>query len=190
MRYRQALYELQIWNRGELMNKLLGSIYILIVTVILFFLLSISVGVYDYSYFINILDKNYNSIYTILVISALILINIVILIGMIKSNNNNLHLIKYTAEGEITITFETIKSIVYKAVYQIRGFKEIKVFVKPQGDKISIMIKGVILPELNIPQTVIEVQKLVKEKVEALVEIPVEEVKVVVENLSTTARLR
>lgn len=172
------------------MNKLLGSIYILLVTGILFFLLSISIGVYDYRYFINMLDKNYNSIYTILVLSILILINLIVLAGLIKSNKNNLNLIKYTSEGEITITFETIKSIVYKAVYQIRGFKDIKVYIKPQGEKISILIRGVVLPELNIPQTVLEVQKLVKEKVESLVEIPVEEVKVVVDNLSTATRLR
>ncbi|CDF58209.1 alkaline shock response membrane anchor protein AmaP [Thermobrachium celere] len=171
------------------MEKLFVFVYITCVMLILGFLLSVSVGIYDYNRFVNLLDKNYNSIYTIFTIVILIIISLILLMSLFKRNKTS-YLIKYSPDGEITITFDTIKSIVYKASQQIRGLKDVKVFIKPKGEKVCVLIRGTILPELNVPQTVNELQKLVKEKIETYIEIPVEEVKVVVEDLAAATRLR
>ena len=120
----------------------------------------------------------------------LILLNIRVIATLFYSDNGErLGVIKYTNDGEINISNDTIKALVLKTASEVRGLREIRVMIKPGKDNINIMIRALIMPDLNIPQTVKEVQEKVKSYLEAIAEIPVGEVKVVVENLASGTKL-
>jgi uncharacterized alkaline shock family protein YloU len=120
----------------------------------------------------------------------LILLNIRIMASLFYSEEGKrLGVIKYTNEGEINISNDTIKALVLKTASEVRGLREIRVMIKPGKDNINILIKVQIMPDLNIPQTVKEVQEKVKSYLEAIAEIPVGEVRVTVENLASSTKL-
>lgn len=121
----------------------------------------------------------------------LILLNIRVIATLFYSEDGKrLGVIKYTNDGEINISNDTIKALALKTASEVRGLREIRVMIKPGKDNINIMIRALIMPDLNIPQTVKEVQEKVKGYLEAVAEIPVGEVKVLVENLASGTKLR
>lgn len=170
------------------MNSVLTFIYVLLTLCILIYASVVYVGAVSFTQ--SDLLKIINSDYVGLILAGLILLGLVILFYIFKRDNKNYYITKFTSEGEINITYETIKSIALRAASQVRGLKEVKVYVRPSGDKLNLLIKVLILPELNIPQTTTEIQRLVKNQIESVAEIPVGDVKVVVENLVVTTKLR
>jgi uncharacterized alkaline shock family protein YloU len=122
---------------------------------------------------------------------VLILLNIKLLIGILIGDRiGRLGIVKYTSEGEVNISFDTIKSLVLKTVSGIKGIKDVNVMVKPGKENINIFIKALILPDTNIPQTVKEVQESVKNYIQIITEVPVGEVKVMVTDLASSSKLR
>lgn len=170
------------------MVSVLSFIYVLTTLCIFILFTGISAGLIPYSQseLFNILYSDY----ILFVLSGLILLGLVIIFNILKKDNKNYYITKFTPDGEVNITYETIKSIAFRATSQIRGLKEVKVLVKPNGEKLNLLIKVLILPELNIPQTSTEIQRLVKTQIESIAEIPVGDVKVIVENLAVTTKLR
>lgn len=141
-------------------------------------------GVFDSLFSINIWYYFIGAI-------VLILVALRLIISMLKGESeNSLGVIKYTSEGELVISNETIKSLIMKTLEQVRGIKESKVWIKPGGDKINILVKTLIMPDINIPQTVKEIQEKTRQYIEIIAEIPVGEIKVVVVDLASSTKLR
>ncbi|MCX7951174.1 MAG: alkaline shock response membrane anchor protein AmaP [Clostridiales bacterium] len=170
------------------MNSILTFIYVLVTLCILVYASAVYIGAirFNEADLFNIINSDYIG----LILAGLILLGLIILFYIFKRDKKNYYITKFTQEGEINITYETIKSIAFRATSQVKGLKEVKVFVRPSGDKLNLLIKVLILPELNIPQTTMEIQRLVKSQIESVAEIPVGDVKVVVENLAVTTKLR
>jgi uncharacterized alkaline shock family protein YloU len=122
---------------------------------------------------------------------VLIIVNIRLFIAVISGNRTrNFGIIRSTENGEVNISYETIKSLVMKTISSVKGAKDTKVFIYPGQESIKIMIKTYIMSDINIPQTVKEIQENVKRYVEAIAEVPVGEVKVSIIDVAPVSKLR
>lgn len=125
--------------------------------------------------------------------AAVLLLVVVIrlLIGIFTGNRaRNFGIIRNTENGEVNISYETIKSLVIKTISNVKGVKESKVLIYPAEENIKIMIKTYIMSDVNIPQAVKEIQESVKTYIEAIAEVPVGEVKVSIIDVAPTTKLR
>lgn len=173
-------------------DKFILFIYLGVLTGLILIFISLPFGLITYAngmFFVSKLFREYRWYY---ILPALILfgLNIKLIFGLIYGENNGkIGVTKYTPKGEVNISFETIKTLVRKCVTESSGLKDIKVMVKPGKDNISIMIKTLILPEVSIPPTALAVQESVKAYIEAITEIQVNEVKILVTGIAVDTKL-
>lgn len=175
-------------------DKVLLFIYLIALTFLVGAVIVVPFGLYmPYSLAVRIVESSlytYRWIYLALGL-VLILLNVKLLIGLLLGDRmGRVGIVKYTSEGEVNISFDTIKSLVLKIVGGIKGIKDVNVMVKPGKENINIFIKALILPDTNIPQTVKEVQESVKNYIETITEVPVGEVKVMVTDIASSSKLR
>ncbi|GAE87655.1 hypothetical protein JCM21531_1043 [Acetivibrio straminisolvens JCM 21531] len=97
---------------------------------------------------------------------------------------------KYNNVGEVRISLNTIESIALAASRKLGGVKDNKAYVTKQGDNVVISIKTIVMPDINIPALLEDIQMKVKKSVEETTGIGVNEVKVSVENIYTGYRSR
>lgn len=132
-----------------------------------------------------------NRWYYIAVAVIFLLWSIYLIFILFKGDNDKSSgILKYTSEGEINISNETIKSLAMKTIGQIKGVKESKVWIKPGADKVNILVKTLVMPDINIPNTVREIQENVRQYIELIAEVPVGEIKVVIVDVASGTRLR
>jgi uncharacterized alkaline shock family protein YloU len=174
-------------------DRFIMFIYLIVLTGLFTFFIVLPFGFITYNngiYFVNKLFREYKWYY-FLTASILILINIKLILGLFfEANNPRIGITKYTPKGEVNISFEAIKALVHKAVLETSGLKDIKVFIKPGKDNISIKVKALILPELSIHPTVEVVQETVKSYIEAISGISVGEVQIIVMGIAVDTKLR
>lgn len=115
--------------------------------------------------------------YIFAVALLLILVNIKFMISAVhEGKGRKFAIVKYTEDGQVNISNDTIKSLVLKTLSQIRGVKESKVFIRPNNGKIDILVKSYVIPDVNIPETVKTIQDEIKSYIESIAEIPVGEI--------------
>jgi uncharacterized alkaline shock family protein YloU len=175
-------------------DKFLLFIYLIAITCLAGLVILIPFGLFiPYSMAIKVVENNFYTYRWAFFALGLvfILLNVKLLIGLlIGDRTGRLGIVKYTSEGEVNISFETIKSLVLKTVSGVKGIKDVNVMVKPGKENINIFIKALILPDTNIPQTVKEVQEGVKNYIQTITEVPVGEVKVMVTDIASSSKLR
>jgi uncharacterized alkaline shock family protein YloU len=121
----------------------------------------------------------------------MIILNVKLLVDLFKGERTkNFGIIKYTSEGEVNISNDAIRSMVIKVATEVRGIKDLKVMIKPEKDKVNILVRTYIMPDINIPSTVKEIQENVKKYIEAMAEIPIGEVKVTIADIASSTQLR
>lgn len=131
-----------------------------------------------------------NYIYTIIgIIFLLVCIRfIVITFKGNKAKDKTTYLIQRTDHGEINISSETIVGLVESVSEQFTGVRNIKTRVDILEGQIFINLKGEVIPEINIPKTTEELQLKVKEHVENCTGVNVNEVKVLITNVTAPIR--
>lgn len=125
--------------------------------------------------------------------AALLLFIVVIrlLIAAFTGNRvKSFGIIRSTENGEVNISYETLRSLVMKTISNVKGVRDSKVLIYPCEDKVKILIKTYIISDMNIPQAVREIQENVKAYIEAIAEVPVGEVKVSIMDVAPSAKLR
>lgn len=96
------------------------------------------------------------------------------------------------ALGDVRVAFDAIKTLVDKTARSIKGVRDVKIDVIVKNDKqgnaadaeVKIKIKIVVGSESNVPEISDQMQQLVKEKLKNTVGIDVDEIDVLVENIS------
>jgi uncharacterized alkaline shock family protein YloU len=85
--------------------------------------------------------------------------------------------------GEIRIAIVAIENMVLRVVQQNKGVRDIsrRVFATPQGLVINMRLR--VVPDLQLPDLISELQGKVKSHIEEITGIFVQEVKVMVENI-------
>lgn len=175
----------------KLVDKLLLFLYLIVLTAIFLFIIVIPTG-YIPEYLVNTILEGIRSVwYYQIAAAAFIVINIRLMASLFSGDGTQkFGVVKLTPEGEINISNDTIKSLVLRTSSQVRGVRDVKVFIRPAKDKINIYIRLLIVPDMNIPQTVKEIQESVKGYIESIAEIPVGEVKVAVMDIASGTKLR
>ncbi|SKA81975.1 Uncharacterized conserved protein YloU, alkaline shock protein (Asp23) family [Caloramator quimbayensis] len=175
------------------LNKFILILYILGLTCLYVLFMLIPLNYVSYSQVIQYLNDLYGAYkwYYLTGTVLLIILNIYIIASLFKgSESSKLGVLKSMPEGDMYISNETIKSLVLKTVSQTKGVKDVKVFVKPGRDNMNILIKALILPDINIPNTIKQIQENIRTYIENVAEIPVGEIKVVVEDIAQSTKLR
>jgi uncharacterized alkaline shock family protein YloU len=117
-------------------------------------------------------------------------LSLMFLLSGVKSDKDKKSISKYNNVGEVRISLNTIESIALAASRKLGGVKDNKAYVTKQGDNVVISIKTIVMPDINIPALLEDIQMKVKKSVEETTGIGVNEVKVSVENIYTGYRSR
>lgn len=174
-------------------NKFFLALYIIALTLLYGFLILMPLNYINYDNslrFLNYLYGDYKWYYFVIVL-ILILINIYFIFSLFSSSKGSkIGVLKNMPNGDMYISNEAIKSLVFKTIEQTKSIRDVKVFVKPGKDNMNILIKALIMPDVNIPNTIKEVQENVRNYIENVAEIPVGEIKVVIEDIAQNTKLR
>lgn len=119
---------------------------------------------------------------------AFLIVSIRFLISGLTVKQKNMYIVRYTNMGELKISSSTIEGIAHNAASGFEGIKEIKTGVDLRDEKVVIKIKGIIEPEVNIPEITTNIQNKVKEDIEKTTGLEVNEVKVEINNITTSVK--
>ena len=128
------------------------------------------------------------------IISAIFLIiSLTFLLSGIKSEKDKKAVSNYNNIGEIKISLNSVESIALMASKRLNGVRETKAYVEKINDSansVSVVIKTIVLLDVNIPALSEDIQIKVKSLVEECTGIKVSSVKVVIENVYTGYKSR
>lgn len=105
-----------------------------------------------------------------------------------RGKSKIMYLIQRTEYGEINISSETIVGLVESVSDKFSGVKNVKTKVDILESQIYIYLKGEVFPEINITETTKELQAKVKDHVENCTGVSVNDIKVVISNVTAPIR--
>jgi uncharacterized alkaline shock family protein YloU len=88
-------------------------------------------------------------------------------------------------DGEVRIALAAIETLIHQAATQVRGVKEVKVSFFNRNEALGVYIKAIVTSEGSIPDLTAHLQKAVKDHIMRIAGIGIEEVKIMVENVSS-----
>ncbi|MCX7903958.1 MAG: alkaline shock response membrane anchor protein AmaP [Caloramator sp.] len=172
------------------LNKFVLFFYLVVISILAFIIGLMPLNIISNDFIISFVKDTTKNLYATIFAFIVLAINLIIMLNLFKKENFKLGVSRYTSEGELIISNEAIKSLISKSLSDIKGLKEFKVFLKPNKDKLSVLIKAIVFPDYNIPNLVFQVQTATKTYLESIAEIPVAEVKVVVDEIASNTKLR
>ena len=137
----------------------------------------------DTYYFLDRLDRNSFFIGAVIVSVILLLSAFIFLILGMKRGKDKKYVSRSTNNGEVRISFVTIKNLVTNVAGSFNVLKNIDVSILNDSENISIAIKSHVLPGVSIPDLIDQVQEKVKISVEESMGISVNDVKVYIEDI-------
>ncbi len=141
---------------------------------------------FDYSYgmFSNQILANGSLVIGISVISVvLVLFSLMLFIMSIRTGKPKRSVGRRTSIGEIRISLNAVLSISLTTVRRMPGVKEVRATVDQKNDNVTVNIRLVVFPDINIPALSEDIQVKVKKAVEDSTGILVDEVRVSVDNI-------
>ncbi len=139
---------------------------------------------YAYGMFSNQILTNGTLVVVTAVISVVFVIfSLMLFIKAIRTDKPKRSVGRRTSIGEIRISLNAVLSISLTTVRRMSGVKEVRANVDEKNDKVSVNIRLVVFPDINIPVLSEEIQAKVKKAVEDSTGILVDEVKVSVDNI-------
>ncbi len=169
----------------SILDRILLTIYMILMILLSVFIIVIPfkvIPIQDINYIVGQLYSNW---YYCLFGIVLLLISIKLLVSGVKNNNDQKRgIIKVMEFGDMKISVDTFESLALKATKQISGIRDVQIRVNICESGVIIKAKLLVLPDINIPKMVNEVQEKIKNYIESITEISVVEVKVDVDNLT------
>ena len=111
-------------------------------------------------------------------------LNIAVLVSGLKGRRSARYICTETESGLVRISSYSVENIALGLSKRFNGVKDAKAKVKFRGDKVSIVIRLTILPDVHVPDLCKSIQVRVKESVEATMELSVSEIEVNVDSVS------
>jgi len=99
-------------------------------------------------------------------------------------------LIRETDLGEVNIALSAIETLVTKVARGIKGVRDVRSTVYSRDGGIGVRVRGVVSPEVNVPETARAIQQAVTDYTKNVVGVDVTEVKVLVQNITNETRAR
>ncbi len=111
-------------------------------------------------------------------------LNIAVLVSGLKGRRSARYICTETESGLVRISSYSVENIALGLSKRFNGVKDAKAKVKFRGDKVSIVIRLTVLPDVHVPDLCKSIQVRVKESVEATMELSVSEIEVNVDSVS------
>lgn len=98
------------------------------------------------------------------------------------------YVIRHTNFGELRISSATVEGLAHAVTVNQQGLRDIKTDVELLDESVIINIKGQISPDINIPETIVDIQNKVKDHVEKCTGLEVGEVRAEISNIITPSK--
>lgn len=171
-------------------DRSLLALYAIIVGLLSLFVLFLSLAG-NIPYYLQLAFKSPDQRMVIGVLAVVFfIISIRMLFSTISKGSVEQALIQDGALGQVRITLEALENLVKKVAFQVAGVREAqpKIVVTPEGMK--LLMKVAVTPDLSIPDTSQELQAKVKEELKQVAGIELNEVRILVHNISTGMKPR
>ncbi len=169
----------------NLFDRFILTLYSLALTVLSVIVMAAAAGFIPYSLVQSNLQAIYDSgeiRYAYLAVAFIFfLISLKFLLPGFRPKQERRHreaISQMTPLGHVSITTNTIDSIALKSARRVRGVREVKNVIKSDETGTSILLKVAVDGETPIPTLVEELQKNVKEQIEAIIGIEVKQIDV------------
>ena len=140
----------------------------------------------------NIVLENIKGDYLYLGIGILLLLaSIRFIVISVKTNgkrSKDSYIIQRTDHGEINISQDTIIGLAQSVADKFTGVRNVRTNVNIFEGQLFIDLRGEVTPEINIPETTQELQNKVKEHVESCTGVNVNEVRIIITNVTAPVR--
>lgn len=114
---------------------------------------------------------------------AIVIIGLWILSKTFKTKEKPRMIYKSTPQGQYMISFSALESMVIKAAKNVEGLKDLQPIIVTRDNKLKVLIKGSIAEGYQIPALCEELQEAVKNYLEEMSGVMVEETRVLIENV-------
>jgi uncharacterized alkaline shock family protein YloU len=139
-----------------------------------------------YTYlFREVLANRNPSIVMFIISSIFFCLSLTFLLSGFKPEGDKKAIVKYNKNGDIRITLNSIENIALATSRKLSGIRDSKAYVTKVGESVSITVKAIVFPEINIPLLSEDLQGKVKSSVEECTGVQVDSVKVLVESIFT-----
>lgn len=92
--------------------------------------------------------------------------------------------------GEVRISLDAVENLVRRVARSVKGVRDIRADVVQAPAGLVVDLRGVISPEVSVPEVSAEIQQAVRQYVRRVVGVDVAEVRIRVENIANEARRR
>lgn len=175
----------------NILDRIILTIYMLIMAAVAVCLAVIPFNLIPPDVFDLIKNQIYTNWYYSLVGLLLFIVSVRLLIsGIILDNKVKRGIVKPAEFGDIKISIETFESLAFRVVKQLSGIKDVKVKIIVINGELVVNAKLLVIPDINIPRIVSEVQGKIKNHIESVTDVSVKEVRVSVENIASTSTTR
>jgi len=139
-----------------------------------------------YTYLYNDVLNNRNpSIVMFIIASIFFCLSLTFLLSGFKPEGDKKAITKFNKNGDIRITLNSIENIALATSRKMSGIRDSKAYVTKVGENVSITVKAIVLPEINIPLLSEDMQIKVKSAVEDCTGVQVDSVKILIESIFT-----
>lgn len=178
----------------KLLDRVLLTLYTLVILMLSLGLLGFSIGLIPLDAALRwIRGLNFGLGFGLAAFAAAVVFLVVslrlLLAGFMRGKPTST-LLKHTELGAIRVSVQTLDNLAQKAVRSFAEIKDVKSVVLPDADGVRIQLKITVMPDVHMPDLTQNLQQKVKEYTEGLSGIPVKEVQVYVDNLTSGQRSR
>lgn len=138
----------------------------------------------------NVLYSRNESIAMFIISFIFFSLSLTFLMSGFKSSKDKKGVSKHTNIGEIKISLDTLESIALGTSRKLNGVRETKASLIKHEDSVAVIIRAVVMSDINIPLLSEDIQVKVKKAIEDSSGIKVSDVKVIVENIYTGYKAR
>lgn len=110
-------------------------------------------------------------------------LNIMILVSGVKGRRSAKYICTETEAGLVRISSYSVENIALALSKRFNGVKDAKAKVRFRGNKVSIVVRLSVLPDVHVPDLCRSIQIRVRESVEATMELTVSEISVNVDSV-------
>lgn len=172
-------------------DRIIMLIYGIIVACSALLLLTVALGWIPHGavrrYIDNVYEEPLAKGLLLAVAVLLVLISVRLIVWLARSGGEAASVDQTTAYGDVRISFETIRSLAMQVAGRSKGLTDVKARIRVRETGLQIELRVVVDGQRPIPQVTEETQQAVKEHVEEMTGIPVDDVSVLVHQVSAPA---
>jgi hypothetical protein len=150
--------------------RILLAVYAFCLTIIsgVIMLIPFKKDILDRIYFSlsDILENSYSTFAMLFITFIFLGLSLTFLLSGFRNDKDKKAVSKHTSIGEIKISLSSIESIALTASKRLNGVKDTKASIIKHDDAVSIILKLIVMADINIPALSEDIQVKVKKAVE------------------------